>query len=135
MKINKFIYWAPRILSILFILFLTLFSLDIFDGCSGFFDCFLGLFMHNISSIVLIVLLIVAWKHEWVGGITFIVGGLLYVCLTLRTILANGFQWYYLAWIFQISGIAFIIGALWFWNWKARKKIKRNIKKNRGNKK
>jgi hypothetical protein len=28
---GKFVYWAPRVLSILFILFLALFSLDVFD--------------------------------------------------------------------------------------------------------
>ena len=30
-KINKFIYWIPRILAILLILFLMIFSLDVFE--------------------------------------------------------------------------------------------------------
>mgnify|MGYP002070012838 CR=1 FL=1 len=31
-KVSRFLYWTPRILSILFILFLAMFSLDIFGN-------------------------------------------------------------------------------------------------------
>ena len=50
-KINKFIYWTPRILAILFILFLAMFSLDIFEGNYGFLGTIAGLFMHNIPAL------------------------------------------------------------------------------------
>ena len=46
-KINKFIYWTPRVLSILFLIFLALFSLDIFEMNLGFWGTIVGLFMHN----------------------------------------------------------------------------------------
>jgi len=70
-KMNQFIFWAPRTLAILFILFLSLFSLDIFDGNYGFWETILGLFMHNIPSMVLLIILIISWKYELVGGIIF----------------------------------------------------------------
>ena len=45
---NKFIYWAPRILSIIFILFLAMFSLDVITPDASFGEIIVGLFMHNI---------------------------------------------------------------------------------------
>lgn len=119
--VGKWLYWTPRILSILFILFISLFSLDVFDPENNytFLQTTLALFMHNIPSFILIIFLIVAWKHEWLGAIVFILAGLLYVFLTL---FRNEFQWYYLAWIIQIALPAFIIGYLWWMNWKKRKR-------------
>ena len=117
-KVNKWLYWSPRILSILFILFLAMFSLDIFEGNYGFWGTILGLFMHNIPALILLIFVIISWKHELVGGIAFILAGLLYIYLTLWK---NNFEWYLLLWIIQISGPAFIIGILWIFNWKKKK--------------
>jgi len=83
LKVNKYIYWIPRILAILFILFLALFSLDVFDGNYGFWGTLLALLIHNIPSIVLAIILAISWKYEIVGGITFILAGLLFFILTL----------------------------------------------------
>ena len=125
---KKVLYWFPRILSIIFILFLSLFSLDIFDSCNGFFDCALGLFMHNIPSIILLIILIISWKHEIVGGIVFILAGALYMGMILVRMLANPFEWYMLSYSMIIAGPAFLIGVLWILNWKNRKKLKKNKK-------
>ena len=127
-KINKFIYWAPRILSIIFILFLSLFSLDIFEMGLGFWGTLLGLFMHNIPTLILLIVLLISWKHEIVGGIAFILAGLLYIVMILKNIVGNGFEWYYLAWAVQISGIAFFIGALFLIGWIQKKKLTTNLK-------
>lgn len=121
-KINKFLYWTPRILSIIFILFLALFSLDVFEGNYGFWGTILGLFMHNIPSIVLLIVLLISWKHEWVGGIVFILAGLAYILMLLRTALINSFEWYMLSWAIQIAGIAFLIGILFLIGWLKKKK-------------
>ena len=121
-KINKFIFYTPRILSIIFILFLTMFSLDIFDGTSGFWNIALGLFMHNIPSIILLIILFISWKHEIVGGIAFILAGLVYLGFILQNILSTGFEWYYLSWVLQISGIAFLIGILFLIGWYKKRK-------------
>ena len=82
-KINKFIFWTPRILSIIFILFLTLFSLDIFGNGYTFWQTVFGLFMHNIPALVLLIVTIISWKHEIVGGIVFILAGLLYITMLI----------------------------------------------------
>ena len=120
-KISKFIYWSPRLLGIIFILFITLFSLDIFDMKLGFWGTVLGLLMHNIRSIILAAILIISWKYEWVGGVVFIIAGLLYIFSTLR----RGIAWHLvIIWSMIIAGPAFLIGILFLINWKKKKKMK-----------
>lgn len=118
-KKNKFIFWTPRILAILFILFLALFSLDIFDGNYGFWGTVLGLFMHNIPSLILLIVLLISWKHEIVGGIVFILAGLLYMGLL---IFRNQFEWYMLSWSLIIAGPAFLVGILFLIGWFRKRK-------------
>ena len=116
-KPSKFIYWTPRILSILFILFLALFSLDIFDMNLGFWGTIVGLFMHNIPSLVLLVILLISWKHEIVGGIGFSFAGLLYTFMIFK----RHFDWDIISWLI-IAGPAFVVGILFLINWFMKKK-------------
>ena len=70
---KKVLYWTPRILSILFIAFISIFALDVF----GKPQWFLALVIHLIPSFILIALTIIAWRHELLGGFAFIAIGLL----------------------------------------------------------
>ena len=121
-KIGKFGYWTPRILSILFLIFLALMSLDVFDMKLGFWGTIIGLFMHNIPVFILTILLIISWKHEIVGGIAFILAGILYIAILLMNAVKTGFEVYYLAWAVQISGIAFFIGIMFLVGWFKKKR-------------
>ena len=122
-KINKYVYWVPRILSIIFILFMALMSLDVFGTGLGFWGTIVAFLMHNIAVFILITVLVFAWRYEIVGGVAFILAGLLYIGLVTWTALTTKFEWYLLAWAIQISGIAFLIGALFLVGWfKKRKK-------------
>jgi hypothetical protein len=119
-KVGKFIYWAPRILSILFLLFLAVFSLDVFDENLGFWGTVLGLFMHNIPVLVLLAAVIVAWKHEIVGGIVFILAGLAYMWMTvIRSQMPLPMA---LSWSLVIAGPAFLTGILFLINWRKKNK-------------
>jgi hypothetical protein len=118
-KPSKFTYWSPRILSILFILFLTMFSFDVFDGNYGVWETVLALFIHNIPSFFLTVILLISWRREIVGGIAFILAGILYIVLLLSR---PNFQWYMLSYSFIIAGPAFLTGILFLVNWKKKKK-------------
>ncbi len=69
---KKVIYWLPRILSILFIAFISIFALDVF----GQPQWFLALCMHLIPSFILIILTAIAWKHEQLGGFIFVAIGI-----------------------------------------------------------
>ena len=117
-KISKLVYWTPRILSIIFIFFLALMSLDVFSSELSFWETVVGLFMHNIPALVLLVVLLISWKYEIVGGIAFILAGLLYIVALMR----NPFEWYMISWAIQISGVAFFIGILFLINWFKKKK-------------
>ena len=112
-KVSKFVYWTPRILSIIFLAFLAFFSLDVFGNGYTFWETVLGLFMHNIPVFALLAVLLISWKHEWVGGIVFILAGLLYIFITLGRV-----TWYIaLSWSMIIAGPAFLIGILFLVNW------------------
>ncbi|MFA6461659.1 MAG: hypothetical protein WCV90_05285 [Candidatus Woesearchaeota archaeon] len=116
-EISKPLYWAPRIMGIIFILFLALFSLDVFGNGWGFWYTLGAFLMHNIPSFLLTIILIISWKYEIVGGIAFILAGIAYIVSILVTVISNGFEWYYLTWAVQISGIAFLVGILFLVNW------------------
>ena len=75
--LKKTFYWLPRVLAILTILFFTLFSLDVFAEHASFLDIVMGLLMHNIPTIILVAALVVAWKHEIIGGWAFILLGII----------------------------------------------------------
>ncbi len=94
-----------------------LFSLDVFDMNLGFLGTIIGLLIHNIPAFCLLIILIISWKREIVGGIAFILAGLLYVVLVMR----NPFELYYLVWAVQISGTAFFIGILFLVGWSKKK--------------
>jgi hypothetical protein len=78
---DTIIVWAPRILAILYILFLALFSLDVLDMDLGFWETAVGLFIHNIPSFVLLIVLIISWKHEIVGGVVFILAAAAFIAM------------------------------------------------------
>lgn len=115
---NRFIYWTPRILAILFILFLAVFSLDVFDAGYGFWELILGLFMHNIPAIILLIVLIIAWRHELVGAIGFILGGFGLIGIIGWN---RASDWLLVALLSLIVALpAFIIGILFFVGWKRK---------------
>lgn len=68
----KALYWIPRVLGIIAILFMMMFSLDCFGEGESFRTQMTCLFMHNIPALICIAALILAWKRELPGGILFI---------------------------------------------------------------
>lgn len=121
-KVGKFIYWTPRIMSILFIMFLAMFSFDVIEPGRSVGDIIIGLIMHNIPVFILIVLLVIAWKHELVGVVTFISAGLLYSGLTVFRAIHSEIPWYLsLSWSLTIAGPAFLVGVLFLLNWKRKR--------------
>jgi hypothetical protein len=112
--LKQILFWTPRVAGILFILFLSLFALDIFELQLGFWGTILGLFMHLIPSILLTIALILAWKWEWVGAVLFIGWAIWYVTMM------RGFDW--IAYVL-IAGLPALIGLLFLAGWVWRKQI------------
>jgi len=75
-KSTKIFYWLPRLLCILAILFISIFALDAFSPELSLWQQIGAFLMHLIPSFILLTLLILAWKKEFIGGIIFIIIGL-----------------------------------------------------------
>ncbi len=119
---SGWIFWTPRIVSIIFILFLAMFSLDVFDPANDYtlLETLIAFLIHNIPVFILALALGISWpeKRGWIAGSTFILGGCFYLYFIFRNIISTGFEWYYLAWAVQIAAPAFFIGILFFIGWK-----------------
>jgi len=70
--IIRILYWVPRILAICAILFMLMFSLDVFEGPSTTGEMITGFLIHNIPTFLLLASLLLAWKSEKNGGIILI---------------------------------------------------------------
>ena len=69
-------YWLPRIICILAILFISMFAADAFEPGLTIWQQLGAFFMHLIPSFILLGILILAWYKEFLGGIIFIIIGL-----------------------------------------------------------
>lgn len=69
---KQILYWAPRIIAILAILFMMVFSLDCFGPEYTFKEKMTCFIMHNIPAFIVIAALVIAWRWELIGGILFI---------------------------------------------------------------
>ena len=72
------VHWIPRILSIGFILFISLFSLDVFSEYSGA-AVIVPLIMHLLPSILLLAVVLISWKHDLIGAVAFLGFAILYI--------------------------------------------------------
>jgi len=114
---ERLLFWTPRLLSILFIGFLSLFALDVFDEHLGFWPTAFALLMHLLPSIVLVAALIVAWRREWIGSILYGIAGLLYIIWAVFVPRPVPISVRFL-WMLTIAGPAFVIAALFLVHWK-----------------
>lgn len=110
---EKILYWAPRLASICFVLFLSVFAWDVFSEYSGT-SVILPLLIHLIPSFVLLGAVLLAWKYELVGVVMFFGFAFLYVWNV-------GFDrpW---SWYASIVAPATVVGILFLisWSQKAR---------------
>jgi hypothetical protein len=113
---KQILFWTPRILCILFALFLSMFSFDVFDEGYNFWQAIFAFIMHNIPTALVIIILLFSWRWEWIGGILFVALGILYIIASLGKFNLDAFL--------LISGPLFLIGILFFINWFYRAEIK-----------
>jgi hypothetical protein len=73
---EKILYWIPRVLTIFAILFLMMFSLDVFGGDEPLGRKLLGFLIHNIPAFILTAILIISWRREIIGGVLFILAAI-----------------------------------------------------------
>ena len=69
-------HWLPRITCIMTILFISMFAFDAFAPGLSIWQQLRDFLIHLTPSYILIAILLVAWKWEFIGGIIFIIIGL-----------------------------------------------------------
>lgn len=99
-----FIFWLPRVLLILFALFLELFALD-----TPFFS--LGFLMHSLPSIVLLLIVILAWNRPKVAGWIMVAAAIFFAILIALSKIKgeDGAQFVILSVIPLVIGVLYLI--------------------------
>ena len=121
-KSIKVLHWTPRILCVLAILFISMFALDSFTPELTIWQQLGAFLIHLIPSYVLIALLIIAWKWEFVGGIIFIVIGLAFSPIVfIHNYNMNHSVWMSLGIILSITFPFILVGILFIWSHKKKK--------------
>lgn len=115
------IFWIPRILCILAILFVSMFALDSFDPNLTVWQQIGGFLIHLIPTYVLILILVVAWKWEMVGGIIFLLIGLGFMpFLYIHNYNMNHSVGMSLSIILMLNGPFILTGALFIYSHRLR---------------
>jgi hypothetical protein len=114
--LGRVLFWAPRILGILFALFISLFALDVFAEGYGLGETIVALIMHLIPTALVVVALVIAWRWEWTGAILFGALGLGYILMT-----RGRFDW---TTYLLIPGPLFLTGALFLAHWLYRRHLR-----------
>jgi hypothetical protein len=116
---KKVLYWAPRVSCIAFALFLSLFAMDVFGEGLGFWRTLFALFMHLIPTFVVLLILALAWRWEWIGAAGFSGAALVFLFNMPRHLSPQGRQ----SAALTIAGPVFVIAALFLANWLKRKEL------------
>jgi DNA-binding CsgD family transcriptional regulator len=108
MNINakRVLFWTPRVLCILFAAFLSMFALDVFSEAYSFGETIIALLIHLIPTLIVVIVLAITWRRDWVGTILFTVLAFFYVVWSKR-----------FDWALVISGPLLLIGILFLLNW------------------
>jgi hypothetical protein len=101
--VPRSLYWTPRILGILFALFLSIFALDAVN------EGVLAVLMHLRPTALVLLVLALAWRRELAGALGFLALGVLYVVWAW-----GRFRWP--AYEF-IAGPLFLLSALFLAAW------------------
>jgi hypothetical protein len=110
------LFWAPRVLGILFAGFTGIFALDVFDAHQDMFTTLLALLIHLIPTAVIVIALLISWKWEWIGGVLFLAMAIFYI----------GWAWgrFPLSVYFIIAGPLTLVAVLFIINWKYRTQVR-----------
>jgi hypothetical protein len=119
--LKRLLYWTPRLVCILYIVFVSLFALDVVNEHLPFPRVIGALAMHLIPTAIMTVLLILSWRWEWVGGVGFVALALLYI--EMMGGLSRAYP--------IIFGPALLIGILFLVNWMSRLRMIHGLQQHR----
>jgi len=109
-KITKrVLFWTPRIICIVFAVFISIFAFDVFEQGYGILKTIIALLIHLIPTGIVVIILVISWRWEWVGAILFNALAVFYLV----------WYWGKFPWInyLALSGPLFLVGVLFLINW------------------
>lgn len=108
------VFWVPRVLCILYCVFLSLFAMDVFSSGAGFPEQMLGLLIHLVPVFVVAGVLALAWRRELVGAVLFTAMAVSYPVAVRGDVHWTGFL--------AVSGPLLAIAALFLAGWLRRRR-------------
>lgn len=109
------------------ILFISMFAADAFGPGLTIWQQLGAFFMHLIPSFVLIALLVIAWKWEYIGGILFMITGLAFSPVVFsHNYRMNHSVWMSLGTILVITIPFVVVGILFLFSQRMKKRSTRN---------
>lgn len=109
-RLARVIHWAPRVAALLIIFFVSLFSLDVFELEASPLELLGAFFMHNLPSIIMVLMLVIAWRRPVVGFVAFLLAGLFFLRFVISELS--------LAHFLLFSGPLLLISALFYADWR-----------------
>jgi len=114
---NSILAWAPRVLAILYAIFLSMFAFDVFSFHAGFWRMAAGFAIHLVPTAVVVLALVIAWRREWFGAVAFCALGVFYLWWARGKFDLNTY--------IIISGPVFLTGVLFFLSWLRRPSVRK----------
>ncbi len=122
-------HWAPRVLSIIAILFISVFSLDAFRAGLPLKTQILDWLMHMTPSFVMMAVLVIAWKWENIGGVIFLAVGLAFTPFIFWGNYVNNHSiWLSMFIILTVTFPFILVGVLFILSHHTKKKAKEMLK-------
>ncbi len=105
---RRALFWAPRAIGIGFAVFLSLFALDVFGKGYGFWKIVPALAIHLVPVYIVVAVLAIAWRWEWIGAVAF---------AGLAAWYATDVWHRHPDWVITIAGPLVILAVLFLFNW------------------
>ena len=109
----RWLYWTPRVLAILFAVFISLFALDVFGEHYPPGQLLVALGMHLLPTAVVLVVLAIAWRWELIGALAYVGLGAFYIAWSRGRV-----DW---TACLAIAGPPFVVGVLFLSSWLTRR--------------
>jgi hypothetical protein len=106
-----FLLWTARVLGLGVGVFFALFALDAFAPDRSFFQSLPDVVVHLVPALLVLTIVAVSWRREWIGACAFTALAVGYALVTRDRP----------DWIAAISGPLLAVGVLLFLSWFGRK--------------
>lgn len=110
---DDWILWTPRVLSIVFICFVSLFALDVFAEGRPWTEILAALLVHLIPTYALLILLLLAWRRPWIGAVGHAALAAAYAAMA----------WRHPDWVALIGGPLLVIAFLFWLSWRRSRHV------------